>query len=249
MKQHLVSLNFSTFGLTTLITECLPVSLTVCAPHLHNVSRHNLTQSNFTVGTDWVVPESRETSETTGRTRSIYQYWSHLGTIVLGIALSWLGSTWDPQAAPSLEWNYAYREWAPFCLFVSFENFDIPWLTIVTLYQAAEDDVLPLSKPLVTASGETVDRITVVKGARITSPIRLMNRSEAFWGPTAKQFLPERWLDDGSQIRAKEIQGHRHLLTFVDGPRTCLGKGFALAEFKVCTNNPPFRSCALIWRG
>ena len=52
MKQHPVSLNFSTFGLTKLITECLPVSLTVCAPHLHNVSRHNLIQSNFTVGTD-----------------------------------------------------------------------------------------------------------------------------------------------------------------------------------------------------
>ncbi|KAK0438374.1 hypothetical protein EV421DRAFT_1714366, partial [Armillaria borealis] len=33
--------------------------------------------------------------------------------------------------------------------------------------------------------------------------------------------------------RTKEIQGHRHLLTFVDGPRTYLGKTFALAEFKV----------------
>jgi len=34
--------------------------------------------------------------------------------------------------------------------------------------------------------------------------------------------------------RAKEIVGHRHILTFSDGPRTCLGKGFALANFKVC---------------
>lgn len=32
---------------------------------------------------------------------------------------------------------------------------------------------------------------------------------------------------------AKDLQGHRHLLTFVDGPRMCLGRMFALAEFKV----------------
>jgi hypothetical protein len=37
----------------------------------------------------------------------------------------------------------------------------------------------------------------------------------------------------GSFGRAKEIQGYRHILTFSDGPRICLGKSFALAEFKV----------------
>ena len=38
---------------------------------------------------------------------------------------------------------------------------------------------------------------------------------------------------NGIPARAKEVQGHRHLLTFVDGPRTCLGKNFAVTEFKV----------------
>ena len=38
----------------------------------------------------------------------------------------------------------------------------------------------------------------------------------------------------GSNLKAKEIVGHKHILTFSDGPRTCLGKGFALANFKVC---------------
>lgn len=59
-----------------------------------------------------------------------------------------------------------------------------------------------------------------------------MNQCEAFWGDDAKQFLPERWLRK-SLDAAEEIQGHRHILTFSDGPRLCLGKGFALAEFKV----------------
>jgi len=65
-----------------------------------------------------------------------------------------------------------------------------------------------------------------------------MNRSAAFWGEDAKVFRPSRWLENahgenGIPAKAKEIQGHRHLLTFVDGPRTCLGKNFALTEFKV----------------
>ncbi len=60
-----------------------------------------------------------------------------------------------------------------------------------------------------------------------------MNRAEAFWGVGAKEFEPERWLEGGDYSKAKEIQGHRHILTFSDGPRTCLGKSFALTEFKV----------------
>jgi cytochrome P450 len=39
----------------------------------------------------------------------------------------------------------------------------------------------------------------------------------------------------GVNLKAKEIVGHRHILTFSDGPRTCLGKGFALVNFKVCS--------------
>lgn len=68
----------------------------------------------------------------------------------------------------------------------------------------------------------------------VTVPIRTVNRSSAIWGPDSKEFKPERWLDeDKLSERAKEIQGFSHLLTFVEGARTCLGKGFAVAEFKV----------------
>jgi len=38
----------------------------------------------------------------------------------------------------------------------------------------------------------------------------------------------------GDDERWQEISGYRHLLTFGDGPRVCLGRGFALAEIKVC---------------
>lgn len=102
--------------------------------------------------------------------------------------------------------------------------------------QAAEDDVIPLSEPLRTASG-VVDRVHIAKDQLVQVRIDCMNNAISVWGPDAREFRPERWLDiDGLPSKAKEVQGHKHLLTFVDGTRMCLGRNFALAEFKVCTS-------------
>lgn len=98
---------------------------------------------------------------------------------------------------------------------------------------AAEDDVIPLSQPVRTKSGKVVDHISVAKDTLILINVACINRSAAIWGPDAKVWKPERWLEeDGIPKKAQEVQGHRHLLTFVDGPRTCLGKGFSVTEFK-----------------
>ncbi|KAF8209168.1 cytochrome P450 [Mycena galopus ATCC 62051] len=102
-----------------------------------------------------------------------------------------------------------------------------------TTREALVDDVLPLGDPITTASGNVVDRVVIPKGSIVTVPIRSIQRSEVFWGANAKKFEPERWLTLGADsLRAKEIQGHRHLLTFLEGPRTCLGKSFALGAFQ-----------------
>ena len=103
--------------------------------------------------------------------------------------------------------------------------------------QAAQDDIIPFSIPFSSSSSDNTS-LVIAKGTVITSPIRALNRSSALWGPNAKEFVPERWLDDMSGVvgcKAKEIVGHKHILTFSDGPRTCLGKGFASANFKVCS--------------
>jgi len=98
---------------------------------------------------------------------------------------------------------------------------------------AAEDDVIPLSEPVRTVSGNMTDSISITKGTLFTISMETINRSSAIWGPHAKEFKPDRWLtEDGISGKAKEVQGHRHLLTFVDGPKTCLGKDFAIMEFK-----------------
>ncbi|KAG5637283.1 hypothetical protein H0H81_005117, partial [Sphagnurus paluster] len=99
----------------------------------------------------------------------------------------------------------------------------------VTLRQAHADDVLPLTHPV-----HGVDSVFVARGTTVRVPISFINRAEVLWGPDAKAFRPERWLDGSLEgLRAAEVQGVRHLLTFVDGPRTCLGRAFALTEFKV----------------
>jgi hypothetical protein len=50
------------------------------------------------------------------------------------------------------------------------------------MHQASEDDVIPHSTPIFTASGETTDRIPIAKETIIIVPIHSMNRSVAFWG-------------------------------------------------------------------
>ncbi|KAF8712457.1 hypothetical protein AX14_013080 [Amanita brunnescens Koide BX004] len=96
---------------------------------------------------------------------------------------------------------------------------------------AMEDDIMPLSDPIETASGQILSSLVIPKGTILHSPIIFTNRNEKFWGPNAKSFVPERWLEEGPQA-PKDIHGHRHLLTFSDGPKICLGRGFALAELE-----------------
>ena len=98
--------------------------------------------------------------------------------------------------------------------------------------QAVEDDVIPLSAPIETASGEILESLVIPKGTVLQSPIVFTNRNEKLWGPDARSFVPERWLGKDPRV-PKDIHGHRHLMTFSDGPRSCLGRGFALAEIKV----------------
>ena len=107
--------------------------------------------------------------------------------------------------------------------------------------QAFHDDIIPLSEPAATMTGETVDCIMVGANTSLLIPISTINKSEKFWGPDAKEFRPERWLNNeaGLTSRAKEIQGYHHLLSFIDGPRICLGRLLAVAEFKVSPSFGP----------
>jgi cytochrome P450 len=89
--------------------------------------------------------------------------------------------------------------------------------------------------PLTLQTGEIVNKLSVAAGTIVTVPIQAINRSKLIWGEDALEFRPERWLNGEAGIPklAKQFQGFHHLLTFVDGQRTCLGKTFAVTEIKV----------------
>jgi hypothetical protein len=113
--------------------------------------------------------------------------------------------------------------------------------TVLSIPQASEDDVIPLKTPIKTKTGELVSHVTVAKGDTILVPIRTIHCMDTYWGEDALEFRPERWFEEDGHVKAKDFQGYRHLLTFIDGPRICIGKGFAVMEFKVrhCPLWPP----------
>lgn len=97
--------------------------------------------------------------------------------------------------------------------------------------EPAQDDVIPLSKPVRACDGSMVDRIPVNKGQAIIVSIVTYNRRKDIWGEDAEEFVPDRWLDLPDGVRKNGIPGGH--LAFLAGPRNCVGSKFALTEFKV----------------
>lgn len=103
-------------------------------------------------------------------------------------------------------------------------------------------DVLRLY-PTVPMTGREAIRETTIAGKKIPKGTTIalcpqsINRSPEFWGETADQFLPERWIDidkDGKQAPNKHGGASTNVaqITFLHGPRACIGKDFAKAEFR-----------------
>jgi cytochrome P450 len=78
------------------------------------------------------------------------------------------------------------------------------------------DDVLPGTKTFVPAH------------TRVVVMMHATHRHPALWGPTANEFIPERWEDPAVEKLAETA-----FLPFSQGRRNCIGKDFAMNEFKV----------------
>ncbi|CAL1709425.1 unnamed protein product [Somion occarium] len=97
--------------------------------------------------------------------------------------------------------------------------------------QAMKDDVIPVGEPYTDRFGEVRDEIRIRKGDVIMVPILAMNRSTKLWGSDAHQFKPERWEKPPECVT--NIPGvWGHLMTFLGGPRACIGYRFSLVEMK-----------------
>lgn len=70
----------------------------------------------------------------------------------------------------------------------------------------------------------------VPKGTKIILCPGAVNTSKALWGADAMEFKPERWMAPGNANSGGATSNYA-LLTFLHGPRSCIGQAFAKAEF------------------
>ena len=57
-----------------------------------------------------------------------------------------------------------------------------------------------------------------------------VNTSKALWGGDAREFVPDRWMGPGKANTGGSDSNFSNL-TFLHGPRSCIGQSFAKAEF------------------
>lgn len=60
-----------------------------------------------------------------------------------------------------------------------------------------------------------------------------VNRNPRLWGPNSEEFVPERWIDQtGRATMSGGADSNYSFLTFLHGPRSCIGERFARAELR-----------------
>ncbi|PPQ64763.1 hypothetical protein CVT26_002707 [Gymnopilus dilepis] len=93
-------------------------------------------------------------------------------------------------------------------------------------HEAAQEIVIPLSED---RRGTRDNYLVIPKGTTVVIPVNVMQTDEKIWGKDSAMFRPERWLEND---RPSTLKGHE-LLAFSIGPRSCIGKTFAMVEIKV----------------
>ncbi|KAF9075478.1 cytochrome P450 [Rhodocollybia butyracea] len=98
------------------------------------------------------------------------------------------------------------------------------------LYRTAyEDDVLPLTTPIVGKSGKVITEVHVPKGTQVIGSAQGYNRNKEIFGEDSFEFNPDRWIE--GRVKSEISLGvYANLATFASGIRSCLGWRFAVAE-------------------
>lgn len=82
------------------------------------------------------------------------------------------------------------------------------------------------------ANNTTICGQYIPKGTKIILCPGAVNHSKVLWGEDASEFKPERWLGPGRANTGGATSNYA-FLTFLHGPRSCIGQAFAKAEFAV----------------
>ncbi|KAF1938889.1 cytochrome P450 [Clathrospora elynae] len=94
--------------------------------------------------------------------------------------------------------------------------------------------------PTIPVSARVAIRDTTIAGQFIPSGTMsfivpwAINRNPALWGPDSEDFVPERWIDKdtGRATMNGGANSNYAFLTFLHGPRSCIGERFARAEMR-----------------
>ena len=79
----------------------------------------------------------------------------------------------------------------------------------------------------------TINSQHIPKGTRIQIVPWAINRSPQLWGSNATEFCPERWIEkDGHANNTGSATSNYSNVTFLHGPRSCIGEKFAKSELK-----------------
>jgi cytochrome P450 len=75
--------------------------------------------------------------------------------------------------------------------------------------------------------------VAIPKGTRVMLVPLAVNRNEGLWGPDAQKFNPDRWLQSDANPHSANggASSNYAFMTFLHGPRSCIGSGFAKSEF------------------
>lgn len=81
----------------------------------------------------------------------------------------------------------------------------------------------------VAARNTSIQGVAVPKGTTVILCPSAMNVNKELWGADADEFKPERWL--GKNANSGGAESNYAYLTFLHGPRSCIGQSFSKAEF------------------
>ena len=114
--------------------------------------------------------------------------------------------------------------------FISSNDIDsLPYLNAVC------NEVLRLYSPVPVTVRVAADDTTLLghylpKGTTIFISPWATNANSEFWGEDAADFNPDRWLGEG-KANTGGVETNYAFLTFLHGPRSCMGQSFAKGEF------------------
>ncbi|KAF9497650.1 cytochrome P450 [Pleurotus eryngii] len=103
----------------------------------------------------------------------------------------------------------------------------------IRLYQqlVIVGDEIPLSQPVTDVYGNIHHFIGIQKGQNVMIPIRGSEYLQACMGEDAEEFKPDRWLSPPQASNAiPDVWSNQ--MTFLGGPRACIGYRFSLVETK-----------------